>query len=268
MKSLYEIRGNIIVPITSNYIDQLQSGSYTVKFNEEIGYYLQINNDTNNSIFDLPSYDSVNTISSITKFIHNKSVYIDNNIPHTYLIEVNGKHHSGKTSYITILSNKILELNGIVIHLEYINIDICNIIANISSNLTDTHLLVTIDNIDTLLHMENVAEIKHSITNLLSNTNIRNLVMVYGCVNTDLLPDILQRKSVRVNQFIDKQSISDLDREYFLKQKLATVLDKVNIKEWISNTAGKTFNEIQDICINYLIHNVDESILFKPKRKS
>lgn len=258
--SMWVIDGDVIRP-TTNLITQhkLQPGIYTVDFAREFGLFCKKLKPNSDELYAFKDSMVNSLFNEIRMFWDKKSLYADNKLMHKRGILLCGSPGTGKSSIISLLSDEIIQKNGVVFKLDdpkslnhYINF-IVNSFRQIEK---ETPIITIIEDIDKYSDEPEILDF------LDGKSNINHHVVITTSNNTQEIPESFLRPS-RIDLIIEVPLPSeDIRREYFKNKKVPE--DK--IEELVEKTENFSLADLKEIYISiFLLDYSLENAIIKIK---
>ena len=234
----------------------LDPGVYVVDFNRDFGYYCQQIRTVGDDLFLFSNSVIDNLVKEIDTFWNKKDLYKTNSLVHKRGILLEGFPGTGKSSIITLLSNRIIEKGGVVFKVNgFRNLDyyVTFLRTNFRKIQPHTPIITILEDIDQYEQVEDVL-----LDFLDGKTQINHHIIIATSNNTEEIPDTFLRPS-RLDlkleiEFPDEQT----RREYFQFKKIPTD----HVETLVEKTEGFSLADLKEVfvCMYLLDYSLEEAL--------
>lgn len=248
----------------SNTFDKLESGYYTIGYNNQIGMYFQKQNVELNKLYRLPNDATNILLYDISKFWTLEETYKKYHrvFRRNYLIY--SAPGTGKTSTINLMCKELVELyNGIIFFLntaDEIRLfpDAMRRIRKIEPN---RKVIAVIEDIDSFIHES--PQLNTMILNVLDgNLKLSGVVTIATTNHIEMLEDRYTNRPSRFDRVVEFPLPNAESRKIFIeKTVLPEDIEKINLDEWVEKTEGFTIDHINELILLFFVfgHSEEES---------
>ena len=244
---------------------KIDPGVYTADFSKDYGYYCKKLNSESDELFVFSDSITQKLFDEIDLFWTKASIYAENKLIHKRGILLEGFPGTGKSSIITIFSNKVIQNGGVVFKITgYRNLsDYIEFIQNSFRKLQpDTPIITIIEDIDQYDQVE-----LELLDFLDGKTHLNHHVVIATTNNTEDVPDTFLRPSRMDLKIEIPLPCKDTRREYFTYKEIPSV----DITELVEKSEGFSLADLKElyICIYLLDYTVDDAInkIASPRQK-
>lgn len=246
------IRGVVDVP----QLKQLEPGVYTVHESRDYGEFCKKINYDSDELFVFTDSITQELLEEIDLFWSKSKEYEENNLIHKRGILLQGIPGSGKSSTITLLSNKIIEKGGVVFKIsDFRNLDTyISFIRNFFRVIQPDTPVITI-----LEDLDKYRDVEVSLLDFLDGkTQINHHVLITTSNNTEDIPDSFLRPS-RIDLIVEISETSEQTREEFFKFKKVPEND---LKKLVKETKDCSLAELKEVylCIYLLGYSLEKAV--------
>lgn len=246
------IRGVVDVP----QLKQLEPGVYTVHESRDYGEFCKKINYDSDELFVFTDSITQELLEEIDLFWSKSKEYEENNLIHKRGILLQGIPGSGKSSTITLLSNKIIEKGGVVFKIsDFRNLDTyISFIRNFFRVIQPDTPVITI-----LEDLDKYRDVEVSLLDFLDGkTQINHHVLITTSNNTEDIPDSFLRPS-RIDLIVEINETSEQTREEFFKFKKVPEND---LKKLVKETKDCSLAELKEVylCIYLLGYSLEKAV--------
>lgn len=246
-------------------LDKLPSGVYMVKPTREGFLYCKEIDIKSDDLFIFSDSITSKLLDEIELFWSKSEIYKQNKLIHKRGILLEGYPGTGKSSIISILSNKIIEKGGVVFKVNnYRNLDdyIDFIRTQFRKVEPDTPLITILEDID------QYDEVELELLDFLDGkTHLNHHLIISTTNNTELIPDTFLRPS-RIDLKIEiPLPCEETRKEYFINKKVP----EIDIEELVSKSNNFSLADLKElyICIYVLDYTIQDAIdkISSPRKK-
>ena len=246
------IRGVVDVP----QLKQLEPGVYTVHESRDYGEFCKKINYDSDELFVFTDSITQELLEEIDLFWSKSKEYEENNLIHKRGILLQGIPGSGKSSTITLLSNKIIEKGGVVFKIsDFRNLDTyISFIRNFFRVIQPDTPVITI-----LEDLDKYRDVEVSLLDFFDGkTQINHHVLITTSNNTEDIPDSFLRPS-RIDLIVEINETSEQTREEFFKFKKVPEND---LKKLVKETKDCSLAELKEVylCIYLLGYSLEKAV--------
>lgn len=237
-------------------LDKLTPGTYTVEYNRDIGLYCKAVNSKSDELFLFTDSIVNNLLTEINLFWSKSDLYKNNNLIHKRGILLEGYPGTGKSSIITILSNEIMKLGGVVFKVNgFRNLDhyIAFIRTQFRKIQPETPIITILEDIDQYDDVES-----ELLDFLDGKTNLDHHVIIGTTNNTENIPNTFLRPS-RIDLRLEIPLPCEQTRKEYFQYKNVPITD---ISELVEKSDGFSLADLKElyICIYLLDYTVEDAI--------
>ena len=264
--SLWIKDGKIFKPSTDIVIlNKLVPGIYKPSWNRDLGYYCEKLEIKSDELY-LFSDNLINSlIAEVDLFWSKKDLYAKNNIAHKRGILLEGIPGCGKTSLITLLSNSLIEKNGIIFLISSVN-DFANYIEFLRVGVRvieqDTPIITIIEDID-FYHDVHIQLLDF----LDGKSSINHHIVIATTNNTEEIEDTILRPS-RIDLRVEMKLPTKKVRKEFLKLK--NVPENL-LEEMSSKSEHFSLADLKELFASVILleYSIDDAVekIKNPKKK-
>ena len=246
-------------------IYKIEPGVYTVDFTREQGLFCKKIEIKSDELFVFTDSITQKLLDEINLFWAKSELYKINKLIHKRGILLEGFPGTGKSSIISLLSNKIIEMGGVVFKIKnFRNLD--NYIEFIRfefRKIQPTTPIITI-----LEDLDQYSEVEVELLDFLDGkTHTEHHVVIATTNNTENIPDTFLRPS-RIDLKIEIPLPNETTRkEYFIFKGVP----ENDIDELVSKSEKLSLADLKElyICIYLLDYSVEDAVfkVSKPKEK-
>ena len=246
------IRGVVDVP----QLKQLEPGVYTVHESRDYGEFCKKINYDSDELFTFTDSITQELLEEIDLFWSKSKEYEENNLIHKRGIMLQGIPGSGKSSTITLLSNKIIEKGGVVFKIsDFRNLDTyISFIRNFFRVIQPDTPVITI-----LEDLDKYRDVEVSLLDFLDGkTQINHHVLITTSNNTEDIPDSFLRPS-RIDLIVEINETTEKTREEYFKFKKVPEED---LKKLVKETKDCSLAELKEVylCIYLLGYSLEKAV--------
>ena len=254
--SMWLVDGQLHVPsVDVKLRKKLSPGIYRIETRMDKGVCAVKLENNSDELFDLNSDIIQSVMKEISAFWDKKELFESKKLLHKRGILLEGAPGNGKTSLITLLSQKIIEIGGVVFLVEkpqdlnlYINF-LWNDFRHIEP---DTPIITIIEDLDKYTET-------HTLLDFLDGkTSIEHHVIVFTSNNTEDIPDPFLRPSrIDLRVVIDFPCEDDIKQYFTLKG-----VQESDLEVLADKAKGLSMADLKELYISVYIlgYSIDESI--------
>lgn len=249
--------GNSYYP-TFKTTNHIPAGSYTVKYDSNGNFFfnkLEINSD---DIIVLPDKTTERVISDIRKFWDSAEKYYDLRLAHRKGIMLYGPSGTGKSYLIQILSYLLdKEYNGISILIDSNDTiyDFNKILSTIKDIENNRKIMIIIDNLDIILSDRGLSLAMLDILDGKGHSD--NLLFVATTCFQERIDEIILSRPGRFSRWYEVGLPDENTREHYLKEKLPTITEKIELSKIVKDTEGFTIDYLRELVVSLEIMEYD-----------
>lgn len=259
-------KNNNYIPSTDmKVLKKLEPNIYTVDVNRDVGYFCQKTSFVSDELFLFSDSIVEHLINEVDSFWSKKEIYKENNITHKRGILLEGPPGTGKTSLISLLTERIVSNGGVVFKVSGPS----NLSVYISFLKNFMRLIEPETQVITILEdLEKYREHEDLLDFLDGKTSVDHHIIVATTNNSKKIPDNFLRPS-RIDLRIEIGLPSkEVRKEFLLKKGFeeGNDLDKL-----VEETKELSLADLKEIytCVKLLGYPMDTSIakLKNPRQK-
>lgn len=234
----------------------LNPGTYIVDFNREFGYYCQELKTSEDKLFTFSNSIVSELLNEIELFWDKKDIYSKNQLTHKRGILLEGYPGTGKSSVITLVSNKIIEKGGIVFKVDGLrNLDhyISFLRTNFRKVQPNTPIITILEDIEQYDNQEDIL-----LDFLDGKMQVNHHIIIATSNNTEDIPETYLRPS-RLDLIIEIEKPDEQTRrEYFKFKKVPEEF----LDELVEKTEDCTLADLKEIfiCTFILDYTIEEAL--------
>ena len=237
-------------------VPKVPAGVYEIGWNSNMSTHtLKKQPFTTDELYQLPSPEIKDILNDINSFWQRVDVYKQYSFVHKRGILLYGEPGCGKSGIIQLLSNQLLELNGIVINIKsQEDIEMfTEFIQTFRKIEPDRPLVVLLEDIDSL-----AGEDRYSTSKLLNILDgVKQIDGVVYIATTNYPEKLQERLTNRPSRFDRRYKIElpneDIRRAYITNKLTDDDLSKIDIEDWIKATEGMSLSHLKEVIISVIV---------------
>lgn len=264
--SLWLKEGSKYIPYTNSILlSKLDPGMYIVEYDRESGLHCKKSSIVSDELFIFSNSIIENLIIEVESFWDKKDLFKSNNLIHKRGIILEGPQGTGKSSIISLLSEKVVNRGGIVFIVN--NSNDLNLYINFLKNNfrliePDTPIITIIEDLD------KYAEDKVILDFLDGKTNIDHHLVITTTNNSKKIPDTFLRPSRIDLRILVSFPNYDIRKEFLLKKGF---LEGEELDYILQNTDSFSLADLKELYISTSIlgYSISDAIdkIKNPKEK-
>ena len=237
-------------------VPQVPAGVYEIGWNSSMQTHtLKKQPFKTDELYHLPSYEITDILKDIDNFWNRSDNYKKYNYVHKRGILMYGEPGCGKSGIIQLISQQLIEKNGIVINVKDED-DVekfTSFIATFRKVEPNRPLVVLLEDIDSL-----AGENRYQTARLLNILDgVKQIEGVVYIATTNYPEKLQERITNRPSRFDRRYKVElpneDIRRSY-IKHKLNDEdLKNINIEEWIIKTEGMSLSHLKEVVISVIV---------------
>ena len=238
-------------------INKVDPGFYYVAY--EQGKYSLVEDELNlDEIYLMPNSVLEQVVEEIDLFWSKKDLFKENSIVHKRGICLVGKPGTGKSSFINLLSKRLIDQGGIIFHISNAN-ELAMFLHFVHVYFREiepeTPIITVIEDIDKLVDQD-----EHLVLSFLDGEDQVDHNVIIGTSNRlDKLNDLILRPS-RFDWVIDLGDPDEVNRRFYFEQK---GLKGEELDTWVSKTKGLSMAHLKEVYIAVKLLDNDLEITLK-----
>lgn len=243
---LYNSEHKCYSTTNAEVINRLPAGRYLLKYDAEgdLNFYESIKLIYDSTNF-LPDYtDIINGIDNFAKIKNKYNLY---KIPYKLSYIIHGDSGTGKNHILSAVSDYIIDkLEGIVIDLKYLDINLIRKLIELHSIQPDRIVLITISKLDEFIQMIERDNVFDQFINLLNcKYNFNNFICMMRVNKLESISESMVNNKLLIDHIIEtKLPSSDIRRIFLLD-----TIHMDDIDKWVNDTAGFSMYNLQELLI-------------------
>lgn len=237
--------------------ERLVPGLYSIEFSQDLGLYFRKINSKTEGLIKFPHTQCDTIVDEIKRFWTLEHEFKKYNLAHKRGQILWGEPGSGKTCILQLVSEDVIERGGIVIKFDNPDIFVRGFRA-LRQIQPDTPVVVTMEDIDSLLAMYSEAEI----INILDGAERFDKVIFMATTN---YPELLGKRIVNRPSRFDKRykigSPTFESRQIYFRH-LAGDLADIDINKYAEDTEGLSIAHLKELFVSVIIlgNDYDETL--------
>ena len=237
-------------------VPKVPSGIYEVVWNRQLNQHtLKKQPFKTDELYQLPSYEITDILKDIQNFWDRKDKYKEYNFVHKRGILMYGEPGCGKSGIIQLISQQIIEKDGIVINVKDEE-DVerfTSFIATFRKVEPNRPLIVLLEDIDSL-----AGEGRHQTARLLNILDgVKQIEGVVYIATTNYPEKLQERITNRPSRFDRRYKVElpneDIRRAYIEHKLSEDDLKGIDIEEWIKKTEGMSLSHLKEVVISVIV---------------
>jgi chromosomal replication initiation ATPase DnaA len=237
-------------------VPKVPAGVYEIGFNSNLTTYtVKKQPFKTDELYHLPSYEITDILKDIDNFWNRADNYKKYNYIHKRGILMYGEPGCGKSGIIQLISQQIIEKDGIVINVKDEE-DVerfTSFIATFRKIEPNRPLIVLLEDIDSL-----AGEGRHQTARLLNILDgVKQIEGVVYIATTNYPEKLQERITNRPSRFDRRYKVElpneDIRRAYIEHKLSEDDLKGVDIEEWIKKTEGMSLSHLKEVVISVIV---------------
>jgi chromosomal replication initiation ATPase DnaA len=237
-------------------VPKVPAGVYEIGWNASLSTYtVKKQPFKTDELYHLPSYEITDILKDIDNFWDRADNYKKYNYIHKRGILMYGEPGCGKSGIIQLISQQIIEKDGIVINVKDEE-DVerfTSFIATFRQVEPNRPLIVLLEDIDSL-----AGEGRHQTARLLNILDgVKQIEGVVYIATTNYPEKLQERITNRPSRFDRRYKVElpneDIRRAYIQHKLNDDDLDNINIEEWIEKTEGMSLSHLKEVVISVIV---------------
>ena len=206
-------------------------------------------------LYHLPSYEITDILKDIDNFWNRADIYKKYNFVHKRGILMYGEPGCGKSGIIQLISQQLIEKDGIVINVkDEEDVDkFTSFIGTFRKVEPKRPLVVLLEDIDSL-----AGENRYQTARLLNILDgVKQIEGVVYIATTNYPEKLQERITNRPSRFDRRYKVelpNDEIRKAYIKHKLKEDdIENVDIDEWVKKTAGMSLSHLKEVVISVIV---------------
>jgi SpoVK/Ycf46/Vps4 family AAA+-type ATPase len=237
-------------------VPEVPAGVYEIGWNPGVqSHTLRKQPFTTDELYQLPSPEIKDILNDINSFWQRVGIYKQYSFVHKRGILLYGEPGCGKSGIIQLLSNQLLELNGIVINIKsQEDIEMfTEFIQTFRKIEPNRPLVVLLEDIDSL-----AGDDRYSTSKLLNILDgVKQIDGVVYIATTNYPEKLQERLTNRPSRFDRRYKIElpneDIRRAYITNKLTEDDLSKIDIEDWIKMTEGMSLSHLKEVIISVIV---------------
>jgi SpoVK/Ycf46/Vps4 family AAA+-type ATPase len=241
-------------------VESVPAGIYEIEWSSSLSsFVLKKQPFKTDELYHLPSPEIMDIVQDIETFWNQADRYKEYRFVHKRGILMFGDPGCGKSGIIQLISQALIDRNGIVINVKDAD-DVASFSSFIPTFRTiepDRPIIVILEDIDSIAGEGNNA------TNRLLNIldGVKQIEGVVYIATTNYPERLQERITNRPSRFDRRYRIEPPDREIrkaYIQNKLTPAdLKEINIEEWIDSTDGMSLSHLKELVISVIVMGKD-----------
>ena len=237
-------------------VPKVPSGVYEIGWNSSLATYtVKKQPFKTDELYHLPSYEITDILKDIDNFWNRADNYKKYNYIHKRGILMYGEPGCGKSGIIQLISQQIIEKDGIVINVKDEE-DVerfTSFIATFRKVEPNRPLIVLLEDIDSL-----AGEGRHQTARLLNILDgVKQIEGVVYIATTNYPEKLQERITNRPSRFDRRYKVElpneDIRRAYIQHKLNDDDLKNIDIEEWIKKTEGMSLSHLKEVVISVIV---------------
>lgn len=237
-------------------IPKVPAGVYEIGWNGSLQTHtLKKQPFKTDELYHLPSYEITDILKDIDNFWNRSHIYKKYNFIHKRGILMYGEPGCGKSGIIQLISQQLIEKDGIVINIkDEEDVDrLTSFITTFRKIEPNRPLIILLEDIDSL-----AGENRYQTARLLNILDgVKQIEGVVYIATTNYPEKLQERITNRPSRFDRRYKVelpnADIRRAYIKHKLNEDDLKNVNIEEWIDKTEGMSLSHLKEVVISVIV---------------
>ena len=237
-------------------VPKVPAGVYEIGWNSNLqSHTLKKQPFKTDELYHLPSYEITDILQDIDNFWNRADNYKKYNYIHKRGILMYGEPGCGKSGIIQLISQQLIEKDGIVLHVkDEDDVDkFTSFIATFRKVEPNRPLVVLLEDIDSL-----AGENRYQTARLLNILDgVKQIDGVVYIATTNYPEKLQERITNRPSRFDRRYQVElpneEIRRAYINHKLNEDDLKNVNIEEWIKKTEGMSLSHLKEVVISVIV---------------
>ena len=237
-------------------IQQVPAGIYEVAWNSSLSNYtLKKQPFKTDELYHLPSPEITDILTDINNFWERQHKYKQYNFIHKRGILMYGDPGCGKSGIIQLISQKLIERNGIVINVkDQEDLEsFSSFIGTFRKVEPNRFIVVILEDIDSIAGESGYQTSK--LLNILDG--VKQIEGVVYIATTNYPEKLQERITNRPSRFDRRYKVelpnADIRRTYIKNKLTDNDLSGINIEEWVEKTEGMSLSHLKEVVISVIV---------------
>ena len=237
-------------------VSKVPAGVYEIGWNSSLSTYtVKKQPFKTDELYRLPSYEITDILKDIDNFWDRSDNYKKYNYIHKRGILMYGEPGCGKSGIIQLISQQIIEKNGIVINIKNEeDVDrFTSFISTFRKVEPNRPLVVLLEDIDSI-----ASENRYQTARLLNILDgVKQIEGVVYIATTNYPEKLQERITNRPSRFDRRYKVElpneDIRRAYIQHKLSEDDLKGIDIEEWIKKTEGMSLSHLKEVVISVIV---------------
>jgi predicted AAA+ superfamily ATPase len=237
-------------------IQQVPAGIYEVVWNSSLSNFtLKKQPFKTDELYHLPSPEITDILTDINNFWERQHKYKQYNFIHKRGILMYGDPGCGKSGIIQLISQKLIERNGIVINVkDQEDLEsFSSFIGTFRKVEPNRFIVVILEDIDSIAGESGYQTSK--LLNILDG--VKQIEGVVYIATTNYPEKLQERITNRPSRFDRRYKVelpnADIRRTYIKNKLTDNDLSGINIEEWVEKTEGMSLSHLKEVVISVIV---------------
>jgi predicted AAA+ superfamily ATPase len=237
-------------------IQQVPAGIYEVVWNSSLSNFtLKKQPFKTDELYHLPSPEITDILTDIDNFWERQHKYKQYNFIHKRGILMYGDPGCGKSGIIQLISQKLIERNGIVINVkDQEDLEsFSSFIGTFRKVEPNRFIVVILEDIDSIAGESGYQTSK--LLNILDG--VKQIEGVVYIATTNYPEKLQERITNRPSRFDRRYKVelpnADIRRTYIKNKLTDNDLSGINIEEWVEKTEGMSLSHLKEVVISVIV---------------
>lgn len=237
-------------------IPQVPAGIYEVVWNSSLANFtLKKQPFKTDELYHLPSPEITDILTDINNFWERQHKYKQYNFIHKRGILMYGDPGCGKSGIIQLISQKLIERNGIVINVkDQEDLEsFSSFIGTFRKVEPNRFIVVILEDIDSIAGESGYQTSK--LLNILDG--VKQIEGVVYIATTNYPEKLQERITNRPSRFDRRYKVelpnADIRRTYIKNKLTDNDLSGINIEEWVEKTEGMSLSHLKEVVISVIV---------------